>query len=112
MRSIISLMDAHLNRPDFVLFLDRAHGESLTYQLFIEPKGEYLQNRDRWKEDFLKQMCAEYTGPEYHGRTLIENRRYRIIGVPTFFDSNHRDEFIDTLNTTLNNAYNRSALSM
>ena len=110
--ALYNFSDGRAFEPDFVLVLDRIQGEPLTYQLFIEPKGEYLQNRDRWKEDFLKQICAEYTGPEYHGRTLIENRRYRIIGVPTFFDSKHKDEFIDTLNTTLDNAHNRSVLSM
>ena len=110
--ALYNFSDGRAFEPDFVLFLDRIQGESLTYQLFIEPKGEYLQNRDRWKEDFLKQICAEYTGPEYHRITLIENRRYRIIGVPTFFDSKHKDEFIDTLNTTLEDAYNTGASCM
>ena len=32
----------------------------LSYQLFIEPKGEHLTENDRWKEDFLKEICAEY----------------------------------------------------
>ena len=110
--ALYNFSDGRAFEPDFVLVLDRIQGEPLTYQLFIEPKGEHLQNRDRWKKDFLKQICAEYTGPEYHGRTLIENRRYRIIGVPTFFDSKHKDEFIDTLNRTLEDAYNTGASCM
>ena len=110
--ALYNFSDGRAFEPDFVLFLDAKQKDALTYQLFIEPKGEYLQHRDRWKEDFLKEIDVENISGDYHTITLIENRRYRIIGIPTFFDSNHRDEFIDTLNTTLENAHNRSPSSM
>lgn len=43
--------------PDYVLFLqkDKAGGyEQL--QIFIEPKGSHLVDKDKWKEEFLLQM--------------------------------------------------------
>ncbi|MGF7015624.1 DEAD/DEAH box helicase family protein [Ornithinibacillus bavariensis] len=36
--------------PDFLLFLKE---EDVTYQVFIEPKGEHIKKQDKWKEDFL-----------------------------------------------------------
>ena len=51
--------------PDFVLFLLQKNGDTITYQLFIEPKGEFLEKRDEWKESFLKND----TGKRYHSYT-------------------------------------------
>lgn len=42
--------------PDFVLFCKQKAGEELIYQVFIEPKGNYLKPYDKWKEDFLKEI--------------------------------------------------------
>lgn len=42
--------------PDYLLFL-RASGEEKTQlQIFIEPKGTHLLEKDRWKEEFLLQI--------------------------------------------------------
>ena len=110
--ALYNFSDGRAFEPDFVLFLDDGKQKDvLTYQLFIEPKGEYLQPKDRWKESFLEEIDVEKVGGDYHRRLMIENRKYRIIGIP-FFDSNHKAEFIDTLNTTLENARHTNASSM
>ena len=109
--ALYNFSDGRAFEPDFVLFLDAKQKDALTYQLFIEPKGKHLQPKDRWKESFLKEIDVEQIGGDYHRRLMIENRKYRIIGIP-FFDSNRKVEFIDTLNTTLENAHNRSPSSM
>ena len=74
--ALYNFSDGRAFEPDFVLFLGAKQKAALTYQLFIEPKGEYLQHRDRWKEDFLKEIDVEKISNEYHRRILIENRRY------------------------------------
>ena len=109
--ALYNFSDGRAFEPDFVLFLDAKRKDALTYQLFIEPKGKHLQPKDRWKESFLKEIDIERIGDEYHrrnGRFVIESRKYRIIGIP-FFDSNRKAEFIDTLNTTLENTRHTNA---
>ena len=46
-----------MNRIHFILQAKR--GEELTYQVFIEPKGNHLVAHDKWKEDFLKEIRDE-----------------------------------------------------
>ena len=98
--SLYNFSDGRAFEPDFVLFLGMANGESLTYQLFIEPKGKHLEDQDRWKEDFLKEIRTER-----HNRILTENSKYRIIGVPTFYNSERENEFKTIFNETLGIAH-------
>lgn len=79
--------------PDFVLFL-RVKGSSDKYdnlQLFIEPKGNNLLIKDKWKNDFLKQIkaMAEVTW-------CTNTDAYMVWGIP-FFNENTNAEFIATM---------------
>lgn len=79
--------------PDFVLFL-RVKGSSEKYdnlQLFIEPKGDNLLIKDKWKNDFLKQIkaMAEVTW-------CTNTDDYLVWGIP-FFNENTNAEFIATM---------------
>ena len=94
--ALYNFSDGRAFEPDFVLFLGKTNGESLTYQLFVEPKGKHLEDQDRWKEDFLKEICVER-----HNRILTENSKFRIIGVPTFYNSERENDFKAKLNQTL-----------
>ena len=94
--SIYNFSDGRAFQPDFVLFLRKKNGASLSYQLFIEPKGEHLAKNDRWKEDFLKEICAEH-----RSKVLTENRKYRVIGVPSFYHEKYENQFKDDLNAAL-----------
>ena len=94
--SIYNFSDGRAFQPDFVLFLRKKNGASLSYQLFIEPKGEHLAENDRWKEDFLKEICAEH-----RSKVLTENRKYRVIGVPSFYHEKYENQFKDDLNAAL-----------
>jgi len=47
---IYNFSDGRSFEPDFVLFLRQKTGKLLTYQVFIEPKGKYLKEHDKWKE--------------------------------------------------------------
>jgi type III restriction enzyme len=79
--------------PDFVLFM-RVKGSSDKYdnlQLFIEPKGNNLLIKDKWKNDFLKQIkaMAEVTW-------CTNTDDYMVWGIP-FFNENTNAEFIATM---------------
>ena len=94
--SIYNFSDGQGFQPDFVLFLREKNGNALSYQLFIEPKGDHIADGDRWKEEFLQEICAEY-----QSKILTENRKYRIIGVPSFYNEDHENQFKEDLDNAL-----------
>jgi len=81
--------------PDFLLFCKQREGEQMTFQVFIEPKGEHLKGHDKWKEDFLNEIRAEQKTIKIHTDT------YLITAVP-FYNYNNENEFKTTLENTLN----------
>ena len=83
--------------PDFVLFCKQKAGKELTYQVFIEPKGNHLKAHDKWKEDFLKEIRKDKKTIE------IDSDNYLITGVP-FYNNENENEFKETLENTLNEA--------
>lgn len=96
--SLYNFDDGQGFQPDFVMFLRKNNGEAITYQLFIEPKGEHIAEGDRWKVEFLAQICTDY-----NGRIFSENDRCRLIGVPSFYNESHENDFREDLNTALQN---------
>ncbi len=93
--SIYNFFDGKAFQPDFVLILCKENGETLSYQLFIEPKGEHIEDFDRWKEEFLKEIDTERKS-----ELIIEDQNYRIIGLP-FYQEKRQNEFRDSLDETL-----------
>ena len=81
--------------PDFLLFCKQRNGEQMTFQVFIEPKGEHLKGHDKWKEDFLNEIRTEQKTIKIHTDT------YLITAVP-FYNYNNENEFKTTLENTLN----------
>ena len=72
--------------PDFLLFCRQRDGEEMTFQVFIEPKGNHLLGHDKWKEDFLKEIRAEKKTIKIHTDT------YLITAVP-FYNYDNENEF-------------------
>ena len=85
---IFNFADGRAFEPDFVLFLLQKNGDTITYQLFIEPKGEFLEKRDEWKETFLKEIQDNGIS-----RILVDNQKYLILAVGQFYSKRVRDEF-------------------
>jgi len=81
--------------PDFLLFCKQRDGEQMTFQVFIEPKGEHLKGYDKWKEDFLYEIRTDQKTIKIHTDT------YLITAVP-FYNYNNENEFKTTLENTLN----------
>jgi type III restriction enzyme len=94
--AIYNFSDGQAFQPDFVLFLQEKNAGVLTYQLFIEPKGKFLQKTDQWKADFLKQITADF-----ENRLLtFEDKKYRLIGVP-FYNNEDENQFRASLEDVL-----------
>jgi type III restriction enzyme len=89
---IYNFSDGEAIEPDFVLFLKEYNTDKiLQYQLFIETKGSQLLEKDKWKEDFLKEIESRYKiEPTLFG----ENDKYKIIGLP-FYNEETKDTFIN-----------------
>jgi type III restriction enzyme len=69
--------------PDFLLFMKKEETE-VSYQVFIEPKGKYLRETDKWKEDFLAEMD--------NLQIVYENEDFRLVGLP-FYTEGMNDQF-------------------
>jgi len=81
--------------PDFLLFCKQLDREQVTFQVFIEPKGEHLKGYDKWKEDFLKEIRAEQKTIKIH------MDKYLLTAVP-FYNYNNENEFKNNMEDTLN----------
>ncbi|RKQ42841.1 type III restriction enzyme [Roseivirga pacifica] len=81
--------------PDFLLFCKQRDGDQLTFQVFIEPKGNGFIAKDKWKEDFLEEIRTEKKTIEIH------TDKYLITAVP-FYNYANENEFKTTLESTLN----------
>ncbi len=87
---IYNFKDGKGFEPDYLLFLTSKKGASLTYQLFVEPKGAHLAEHDKWKDDFLKEISEKFKGKTFEFGTS----KYRVRGVP-FYNSENENEFKD-----------------
>ena len=97
---IYNFDDGQAFEPDFVLFLREKNGNTLIRQIFIEPKGKYLQPHEKWKEGFLKQIKEKFAGEVLVLKTQSETRKYRPIGVP-FYDNQDERQFMESLESVL-----------
>ena len=94
--AIYNFADGRPFEPDFVLLLRDKNGKTFVYQIFIEPKGAFIADKDQWKEDFLREITAEF-----ESKTLpLGDDSYRILGVP-FFNSENENDFIEKFDSAL-----------
>ena len=80
--------------PDFVLFCRRKNGKENVLQIFIEPKGGHLLSKDKWKEEFLKQIRDKKEVVD------INTDHYHITGVP-FYNNDDENEFAKELESVM-----------
>ncbi len=95
---VYSFKDGNRFEPDFILFLkkDKA-SKAEVYQVFIEPKGTQLLERDAWKEEFmleLNEMQLSINKPIYEDSNII------ILGMP-FYNSDDSKNFDEKLHELL-----------
>ena len=67
--------------PDYVLFLQKNNEDGYEQiQVFIEPKGTHLLEKDKWKEDFLLQLKENAVAV----KTYVDDNNYHIWGLHFF----------------------------
>lgn len=71
--------------PDFLLLLKEKESqkEAFYFQIFIEPKGKHLFEKDSWKENFLLQIAKKYG---IKNPFIRHSEKYILLGLP-FFNS-------------------------
>ena len=87
---IYNFEDGQAFEPDFILFLREKDRD--TYQMFVEPKGEHLQEHDRWKEVFLEQLTDRFKEQPLEFQT----QTYRLVGAP-LYNSQDENAFLESL---------------
>lgn len=84
--------------PDFIVFLKK-QGQPISYQLFVEPKGEHLSEYEQWKEHFLQELC-QIAHPNTIEIIGVHAKNFRIIGLP-FYNDQQKQHFFNALNNKL-----------
>lgn len=85
--------------PDFVLFLEKKKtGQSLYYQVFIEPKGEPWLKEDEWKERFLKSLKEQA-----EIQVLWKTKKFIVWGMPFYNEQLRKVEFENEFEKIINN---------
>lgn len=123
--------DDRVCEPDFLLWAKKKENSDYKYyQLFIEPKGDQLLEKDKWKEDLLLRIQNEYKAVlnmpkdviketsavyeveetliapkeisyEIENSLIIENDKYRLIGL-SFYNKGKEKEFRKEFTDKLN----------
>ena len=86
--------------PDFLMFANDKKSGNASWQIFIEPKGSqflddnqsFENSKEGWKQKFLRQISERD-----EARTLVDDDRYRIIGLPFFNEAVSKDEVKEKL---------------
>lgn len=89
---IYNFADGQVFEPDYLLLARDRGASDVSYQIFIEPKGGQLLEKDKWKEDFLREITDRNLA-----EVLADNSELRIIGLPFYNEQLKRTEFIDAL---------------
>lgn len=84
--------------PDYVLIMTKQNGNITDqYQIFIEPKGSHLIQKDSWKESFLLEI--ESSGIPV--KTLVNDNNYKITGFPFFNRAERLSQFNEAMTNLL-----------
>lgn len=87
---IYSFEDGERFEPDYVLFLQKNKTDGFEQlQIFVEPKGTQLLEKDAWKEKFLLQLKMEAMPTT----VFVDNNNYKIWGLHFFNQENRMKEF-------------------
>lgn len=101
---IFNFSDGQAFEPDFLLFANDKKTGNISWQIFIEPKGSqfldsnntFKNSKEGWKEAFLNEITERS-----ESKVLIDDEKYRIIGLPFFNEKNTKTEFVNALKNVL-----------
>ena len=94
---IFAFQDGGAFEPDYIFFLrDIRTKNRLYYQIFIEPKGGFLLETDRWKQDFLRKIESKAKLEILH-----TDDKYRLVGLPFYNEKQTKHQFSEAFNDLL-----------
>jgi len=101
---IFNFSDGQAFEPDFLLFANDKKTGNISWQIFIEPKGSqfldsnntFKNSKEGWKEAFLNEITERS-----ESKVLIDDDKYRIIGLPFFNEKNTKTQFVNALENVL-----------
>ncbi|MCW6538950.1 DEAD/DEAH box helicase family protein [Yersinia ruckeri] len=86
---LYSFDDGKAFEPDFLLLLTKKEQEiELTYQVFVEPKGPQLVDKDKWKQDFLLELKAKHKIDQ-----VWTDKKYIVWGLPFYTNESRKVVF-------------------
>ena len=92
--AIYSFESGERFEPDYILFIHDMNKKSTQIkQVFIEPKGEQIWDKDAWKNELLKNIESESTIQK-----RIDNYTYTLVGLPFYNKSKGQTEFVKQFN--------------
>ena len=97
---IYNFDDGQAFEPDFVLFLREKNGNTLIRQIFIEPKGGYLQAHEKWKKDFLQEIKEKFADEVLVLKTPSKTQKHKPTAVP-FYNNQDENQFMKSLESVL-----------
>jgi type III restriction enzyme len=87
---LYSFDDGERFEPDYVLFLQKKETDSFEQlQIFVEPKGTQLLEKDAWKEEFLLQMKSKAIPVKKY----VDDNEYKIWGLHFFNQDTRMKDF-------------------
>ena len=103
---IFNFSDGQAFEPDFLLFANDKKTGNISWQIFIEPKGSqfldsnntFKNSKEGWKEAFLNEITERS-----ESKVLIDDDKYRIVGLPFFNEKNTKSQFVNALKNVLPN---------
>lgn len=96
---IYSFDDGRPFEPDFILFLSKNKNHTeVTYQVFIEPKGDHLMEKDDWKQKFLLELKSRHKIAQ-----VWKGKHFTVWGLPFYNKSLESSEFAPAFSDLLTN---------
>jgi type III restriction enzyme len=97
---IYAFEDGAAFEPDFLLFANDKKKGDVSWQIFIEPKGNQFlgdsrtfdDGKEAWKQRFLLQIKDKFKTA-----TLLEDANYRVVGLPFYNEQHTKEQFIQQL---------------
>ena len=88
--AIYSFTDGSRFEPDYLLLVRKKKLDNTykNYQVYVEPKGEQLLEKDKWKEDFLLEIEKNHYIEQ---KSLLDT--YNIIGLPFYNEECRLEDF-------------------
>lgn len=98
---IFAFDDGAAFEPDFILFANDKKKGSVSWQVFIEPKGSqfldetktsFERGKEGWKQQFLLQIRDRFKTD-----TLLDDNNFRVVGLPFYNEHHTKENFIKEL---------------